>query len=128
MASLYLNDDRLDFLDMSLWDVFKEPDGEAFKGNSLLELFANLERGQVRLGVAGKIGTPQLADQAINHNIDWIMLGRAAILQHDFPNRYVADANFTPVSLPVTRDYLASEGLSSKFIEYMATWSGFVID
>ena len=128
MASLYLNDDRLDFLDMSLWDVFKEPEDQAFKGNSLLELFADLDRSQVKLGVAGKIGTPQLADRAINHNIDWIMLGRAAILQHDFPNRYLVDADFTPVSLPVTRDYLASEGLSSKFIEYMATWPGFIVD
>ena len=126
MATLCLNDDRLDFLDMSLWDVYKEPVDEAFAGNSLLELFAGLERGEVKLGVAGKIGTPQLADEAMNHGIDWVMLGRAAILQHDFPNRYAADAGFIPVPLPVTRDYLADEGLSVKFIDYMATWPGFV--
>ena len=128
MATLCLNDDRLDFLDMSLWDVFKEPVDETFTGRSLLELFAGLERGRVKLGVAGKIGTPQLAEQAMNCDIDWIMLGRAAILQHDFPNRYVADAGFIPVSLPVTRRYLADEGLSVKFIDYMATWPGFVED
>ena len=62
----------------------------------------------------------------MNHDIDWVMLGRAAILQHDFPNRYAADAGFIPVPLPVTRDYLADEGLSVKFIDYMATWPGFV--
>ncbi|MBT5685437.1 MAG: NADH:flavin oxidoreductase, partial [Gammaproteobacteria bacterium] len=128
MATHCLNDDRLDFLDMSLWDVFKEPVDETFAGNSLLEVFAGLERGQVKLGVAGKIGTPQLADQAMNHDIDWIMLGRAAILQHDFPHRYAADVGFIPVALPVTRDYLANEGLSVKFIDYMATWPGFVAD
>ena len=128
MASRYLNDDRLDFLDMSLWDVFKEPVDESFAGSSLLELFAGLERSHVRLGVAGNIRTPQAADQAMNHDIDWIMLGRAAILQHDFPNRYAADAEFTPVALPVTRGYLEEEGLSVKFIDYMAGWPGFVED
>ncbi|HIE89845.1 MAG: hypothetical protein ABGY43_01340 [bacterium] len=82
----------------------------------------------MKLGVAGKIGTPQAADQAMNHDIDWIMLGRAAILQHDFPNRYAADDKFTPVAIPVTRGYLEDEGLSVKFIDYMATWPGFVED
>ncbi|MFT7221509.1 MAG: 2,4-dienoyl-CoA reductase-like NADH-dependent reductase (Old Yellow Enzyme family) [Candidatus Azotimanducaceae bacterium] len=128
MAARYLNDDRLDFLDMSLWDAFKEPVDEAFAGNSLLELFAGLERGQVKLGVAGNIRTPQDADRAMNHHIDWIMLGRAAILQHDFPNRYAADAEFTPVALPVTRDYLVNEGLSKKFIDYMDSWPGFIAE
>ena len=82
----------------------------------------------MKLGVAGKIGTPQEADQAMKHDIDWIMLGRAAILQHDFPKRYAADAEFIPVALPVTRDYLADEGLSAKFIDYKTTWPGFLED
>lgn len=128
MAARYLNDDRLDFLDMSLWDVYKEAEDEKFAGSSLLDLFAGLEKSQVKLGVAGKIGTPQVADQVMTSGIDWIMLGRAGILQHDFPNRYAADAEFTPVALPVTRDYLADEGLSGKFIDYMSSWSGFVED
>jgi len=62
----------------------------------------------------------------MDHNIDWIMVGRAAILQHDFPNRYVEDACFTPVSLPVTRRYLEVEGLSATFIDHMVAWPGFV--
>ena len=126
MAEKYLNDDRLDFLDMSLWDVFKEPEDESLKGSSLLAHFAGLERGQVRLGVAGKIRTPQEAEEAMNHGIDWIMLGRAAIIQHDFPLRYAADAAFVPVGLPVSRDHLANEGLSENFVTYMAGWPGFV--
>ena len=40
----------------------------------------------------------------------------------------IADVGFKPVALPVTRDYLADEGLSVKFIDYMATWPGFVED
>ena len=43
---------------MSLWDVFKEAEAEEYKGQSLLSYFSQLERGDVRLGVAGKIMTP----------------------------------------------------------------------
>jgi hypothetical protein len=56
------------------------------------------------------------------------MLSRAAILLHDFPNRYVEDACFTSVSQPVTRRYLEVEGLSKKSIDYVASWPGFVKD
>jgi len=118
----------IDFLDMSLWNVFKEPEEAPFKGRSLLSYFAELPRGDVRLGVAGKIRTPEDAEAAMRSGIDWIMLGRAAILHHDFPNRYAADRHFQPIKNPVTCDYLASEGLSEKFIGYMASWRGFIAD
>jgi len=56
------------------------------------------------------------------------MLGRAAILHHDFPLKMQTDGDFTPVNLPVTREHLANEGLSEKFIEYMNNWKGFVAE
>ncbi len=117
---------NIDFLDMSLWDIFKEPEEEAFKGNSLMSYFTDLPRGETRLGVAGKIRTPAEAEAAINAGVDWIMLGRAAILHHDFPNLYAADKRFEPVENPVARAHLEQEGLSEKFITYMAGWPGFV--
>lgn len=125
MAGKLLTDSRVDFLDMSLWDVFKEPEDERYKDNSLLDLFADLERGDVRLGAAGKIRSPEAAAAAID-KLDWIMLGRAAILQHDFPDRYADNDAFAPVEVPVTRFYLGEEGLSPKFIEYMASWPDFI--
>jgi hypothetical protein len=30
------------------------------------------------------------------------------------------------VTIPVTRDYLAEQGLGEAFINYMSTWKGFV--
>jgi hypothetical protein len=33
---------------------------------------------------------------------------------------------FEPISTPVSRDYLQSEGLSPVFVEYMNSWKGFV--
>lgn len=128
MAERLMQSGDIDFLDMSLWDVFKEPDEEAHKGQTLMAHFTELDRGNTRLGAAGKIRTPAEAEAALAAGIDWIMLGRAAILHHDFPRRYLDDPNFQPSSLPVTRDYLAAEGLSPKFVDYMAGWKGFVAD
>ncbi|MFT4712371.1 MAG: 2,4-dienoyl-CoA reductase-like NADH-dependent reductase (Old Yellow Enzyme family) [Candidatus Azotimanducaceae bacterium] len=119
---------NIDFLDMSLWDVFKEPVEEEFKGKSLLSYFTDLERNSVRLGIAGKIRTPEEAEQAFATGVDWIMLGRAAIIHHDFPNQYQQDVDFAPLNLPVTVAHLEQEGLSGKFVKYMGNWSGFVAE
>ena len=98
---------------------------EQYKGKTLLQHFSELERGNTRLGVAGNIRTPQDASRAIESGIDWIMLGRAAILNHNFPKLYTKNSQFETPVIPVSADYLAKEGLSPKFISYMSNW-GFV--
>ena len=128
LASQIMAEGKIDFLDMSLWDVFKEPEEEAFKGRTLMSYFTELERGDVRLGVAGKIRTPEEAEAAMSAGIDWIMLGRAAIIHHNFPNLYSANQRFEPLANPVTREHLAGEGLSEAFIGYMSNWPGFVAE
>jgi 2,4-dienoyl-CoA reductase-like NADH-dependent reductase (Old Yellow Enzyme family) len=128
LAQQLCDQDKIDFLDMSLWDVFKEPEEEDYKGRSLLSYFTELNRGNVLLGVAGKIRTPEDAEKTIAEGVDWIMLGRAAILHHDFPNRYVRDSGFKPVDLPVSSEYLKKEGLSDKFLTYMSRWPGFIAE
>ena len=92
----------------------------------MLSHFTKLKRANTKLGVAGKILTPQDAEKIMDSGVDWVMLGRAAIIQHNFPELYAADPGFEPVKTPVSRDYLASEGLSTKFINYMSGWKGFV--
>ena len=119
---------HVDFLDASLWDVAKEPEEEEWKGRSLRSYFLDLERGQTRLGLAGKIFSAAQAQACIDEGFDYVTLGRAAILHHDFPKRCVENPDFETVALPVTRSYLEAEGLSAPFIEYMARWEGFVAD
>ncbi|GJM14450.1 MAG: putative NADH-dependent flavin oxidoreductase YqiG [Pseudohongiella sp.] len=126
IAQRLMAEDAIDFLDMSLWDVFKLPNDESLQDKSLLQHFADLPRGNVRLGVAGKIRTPQEAERALAAGLDWIMLGRAAILHHDFPLQMKDNPDFTPIALPASRAHLSAEGLSEKFIEYMSSWKGFV--
>jgi len=125
-AQRLMDEDKIDFLDMSLWDVFKEPMEEGMQGKSLISYFTDLKRGNVRLGVAGKIRTPAEADAALAEGVDWIMLGRAAILHHDFPLQMKNNLDFVPAELPISREHLRKEGLSEKFVAYMATWAGFV--
>jgi len=129
IAQRLMTEDNIDFLDMSLWDVFKEPEEDDYKGRTLMSYFTELDRHNTRLGVAGKIRTPQEAEATLAAGVDWIMLGRAAMLQHDFPNRYKADAAFKPVEMPVTRAYLKNEGISEKFQTYVhGRWPEFFAD
>lgn len=117
---------KIDFLDMSLWDSFKEPEDEAFKGRTLLSYFTELERGNVALGIAGKLRNPSEVNQAMAAEIDFVMLGRAAIIHHDFPRQMQRDSNFTPMRTPVSADHLRKEGLGEAFVTYMSGWKGFV--
>jgi hypothetical protein len=58
--------------------------------------------------------------------IDFVTIGRSAILHHDFPQKFIENPSFMPVENPVSEDYLKSEGLSKTFINYMKRWEGFV--
>jgi len=126
VAKAVLAAGKIDFLDMSLWDSFKEPQDEAYQGRTLLSYFTELERGDVALGIAGKLRNPEEVNRAMASGIDFVMLGRAAILHHDFPMQMQTNNNFTPVRNPVSADYLRQEGLGEAFITYMSGWKGFV--
>ncbi len=128
VAARLMQEGRIDFLDLSLWDVFKLPEEEAFKTRSLLSWFTDLDRGSVRLGAAGKIMTGADAARALAAGLDFVIVGRAAILHHDFPRLVASNPAFEPTPLPVTADYLCAEGLSPPFVQYMRNWKGFVAE
>lgn len=128
VAKRFLRSGDLDFLDMSLWDVFKAPEDKDFKGRSLLGWFAGLDRGETRLGAAGKIMTAADARAVLAAGADLAIIGRAAVLHHDWPKRALADPEFRPVRLPVSAAYLRAEGLGPAFVRYMRHWKGFVSD
>ena len=75
----------IDFLDMSLWDVRKEPVEEKFQGRTLMSYFTELDRGGVRLGAAGKIYDAETARWCLDEGCDFVIIGRGAILHADFP-------------------------------------------
>jgi 2,4-dienoyl-CoA reductase-like NADH-dependent reductase (Old Yellow Enzyme family) len=125
-AKRLLSEAKIDYLDMSLWDVSKAPEEEALRGRSLASYFADLDRGRVLLGAAGKIMSAQDVGALLAAGYDFAILGRAAILHHDFPKRVAEDRNFRAIATPVSEAYLRKEGLGPAFVNYMRTWKGFV--
>ena len=117
---------KIDFLDISLWDSFKDPVEEKHKGKTLLQHFTELNRKEVLLTVAGNIRTGEDVDKIISSNVDFVTIGRAAILHHDFPNKVLENQNFIPIDTPSPKEHLRKEGLSEKFIEYLKVFKGFV--
>ena len=118
---------KLDYLDMSLWDVFKAPVEAEFAGKPLIDWFVDLPRHGARLGVAGKLMSGGDCRRVLAHGADFGVIGSGAILHHDFPRRIEADPAFRAVSLPVTRQWLRNERLGPSFVEYMNGWKGFVV-
>jgi 2,4-dienoyl-CoA reductase-like NADH-dependent reductase (Old Yellow Enzyme family) len=128
VARRLLNDGAIDYLDMSLWDVFKEPEEEDKRGRTLGSYFTELDRNGVRLGAAGKINSADAARRCLAAGFDFAVIGRAAVLHHDFPERVRKDPNFAQIQLPVSVAHLHREGLSDTFVKYMRNWKNFVAD
>ncbi len=126
LAEEVMTGGQLDYLDMSLWDCFKEPNEPEFAGTTLISQFTSLPRGTTRLGVAGKIMDATKVQACLDAGADFVLIGRGAILHHDFAARCVADPGFAAAKTPVTAAHLRAEGLGETFVSYMQTWKGFV--
>ena len=126
VAAEMMQQGAVDYLDLSLWDVFKEPMDQAFAGRTLLSVFTELPRHGVALGAAGKIMDAADAEAVMQAGCDFVLIGRGAILRHDFPQRVLADPAYTSPALPVTAGHLAQEGLGPVFVDYLKGWTGFV--
>jgi len=122
----FIDEQQIDFLDISLWDVFKAPEDEAFKGRSLLSHFTELDYKNIKLTVAGKIKTGEDVTQVLASGVDFVTIGRSAILHHDFPVKVIENPQFEPTETPVSKDYLRHEGLGEDFIKYMEKWPDFL--
>ena len=116
----------IDFLDISLWDCFKNPEDEKYQNASLLEHITSINRKDVMLTVAGKIRSAKDVQQILESGVDFVTIGRSGILHHDFPLKVMENPTFEPVNTPVSVHHLSDEGLGEKFIEYMRRWPDFV--
>lgn len=121
-----LDRELIDYLDLALWDSAQIVQEGAFRGQTMLSVFANLPRKGVRLGVAGKIMSAQRAAQLLDEGCDFVLIGRAGILQRDFPRQVKENPCYQSPQLPVTAQYLRSGGLSERFIDHMRRWPQFV--
>ena len=83
-------------------------------------------RSLVRVGASGHIMTAQQAAAVLDAGCDFVMLGKAAILNPSFPQKVEKNAEYRLPSLPVTESHPREPRLSKKFINYTRTWDGFV--
>ncbi len=126
ISQQFVDQEKVDFLDISLWDCFKLPEEKAYQDKSLLEHVTSLDYKNVKLTVAGKISSGKDVHEILNSKVDFVTIGRSAILHHDFPKQVMENPNFKPESLPVSKAHLKDEGLSDMFINYMNRWPEFV--
>jgi 2,4-dienoyl-CoA reductase-like NADH-dependent reductase (Old Yellow Enzyme family) len=120
-----IDNGKIDFLDISLWDVFK-PAEET--GKPLMDYFTSLDKKEVKLTVAGNIHSSATVSKVLNAGVDFVTIGKSGILHHDFPVKVMNDPIFQSKETPVTADYLRQEGLGEAFVQYMRNWKGFVVE
>ena len=82
---------QLDFLDISLWDVFKSPEEKELQDKALLEHFTEIDFGTVKLTVAGNINSSEAVQRVLDAGIDFVSIGKSGILHHDFPEQVSPD-------------------------------------
>lgn len=123
-----IDERRVDAIDMSLWDAGKHPDDERVERVAIMRHFLRIPRGDVRMGVAGRIRTGAAVRAACEEGADYLAIGKAGILYPDFPQMVRAEPDIVPGWLPVTGDYLRRQAVGEAFIEYLTTWRGFIAD
>ncbi|CAG9180022.1 NADH:flavin oxidoreductase [Cupriavidus pampae] len=128
IAAEILERELIDYLDLALWDSAQIVKEGAFFGKSMLSVFTDLPRRGVRVGTAGRIMSAQRAAQLLDDGCDFVLIGRAGILQRDFPLQVQANPFYDSPPLPVTAEYLRTGGLSERFINHMRGWPSFVSD
>ena len=74
----------------------------------------------------GESSIPEDVDKIISSDVDFVTIGRSAILHHDFPTKVLENQSFIPIDTPSPKEHLRKEGLSEKFIEYLKVFKGFV--
>ena len=121
----WLAEDGADFIHASLWNAGamtkKRPDQHP------LPLVREAVPREVAVVTAGMIWTRAEAEAALARGADVVALGRAAIVNPDWP-RQVADPAWEPRRPPLTRAELLDRAVSPRFAQYLSRWKNFVAD
>ncbi len=120
-----LADERVDYVHLSLWDAKKNtkkrPDAHA------VPLFRRALPSEVLVVVAGSIWTRADAEEQLARGADLVALGRAAILNPDWP-KLAADPNWQPLRPPMSPADFRERDVSDVFVKYLRNWKNFVCD
>jgi 2,4-dienoyl-CoA reductase-like NADH-dependent reductase (Old Yellow Enzyme family) len=114
----WLADDGADFIHASLWDASKPTLKRP--AEHPIPLVRAAVPAEVAVIVAGALWTHADAQAALARGADGVAIGRAAILNPDWPRTDGVRRT------PATRDYLGSVAVSPVFQDYLTRWHDFV--
>lgn len=121
----WLCDDGADFIHLSLWRVerntAKRPDEHA------LQIFRAALPASVPIVAAGAIWTPADAVTTRQRGADAVALGRAAIVNPDWP-RLAREPAWEPRRPPLSSADLAAVAVSPRFVGYLRKFKNMVTD
>ncbi|MBH0116793.1 NADH:flavin oxidoreductase [Salinibacterium sp. NG253] len=105
-----------DFIHLSVWDC----DLNSAKHPEIhpITLFRDALPANVPLMVAGKIWTGAEAQRALARGADIVALGRAGILNPDWPERALSE-DWAPERGPLTEDEFAEISVGNAFVSYL---------
>jgi 2,4-dienoyl-CoA reductase-like NADH-dependent reductase (Old Yellow Enzyme family) len=119
----WAGEDGADFVHASLWDhqkpLVKRPEADG------VALFRAAIGPDVRLLVAGRVWTPDEARALLARGADMVALGRAAILDPDWPVHARAPG-FVPERGPLDPDQYAARAVGPRFVAYLRRFKGMV--
>jgi 2,4-dienoyl-CoA reductase-like NADH-dependent reductase (Old Yellow Enzyme family) len=119
----WLAEDGVDFVHASLWDwkrnTAKRPEQHP------VPLLREVLPREVALVAAGNVWTRQDAEELLALGADVVSVGRAAILDPDWPRRVGRDGQ-EPVRPPRTVEQLAQVAISPGFVDYLRRFKGLV--
>ena len=122
----WLCEDGVDFIHLSLWNarrVIPASDRKSIPSRSS----ASAVGSEVPVIVAGGIWSRDDAEALLEKGATAVAIGRAAILNPDWPARS-AEPAWEPRRPPMTVAELGERGVSERFAGYLRNWKGFVAD
>ncbi|MGW5498231.1 hypothetical protein [Streptomyces olivaceoviridis] len=123
MTAEIFDRELIDYLDLAPWDYHQIVQEGSFRGRTLLNVFADLPRNG---GAAGRIRSAGRATRLLNEGCDFVLIGRAGILERNCPVLVESDAPHESPALPVPADFLRKGGLSERFIDHLRGWGDVV--
>ena len=121
----WLAEDGADFIHASLWNAQRTTKKRP-EAHPLVLARAAIPK-DVALFTAGSIWTRAEAEAAMTLGADVIALGRAGILNPDWP-RLARDPAWEPRRPPISRAELIATSVSPEFAGYLTRWKNFVAD
>jgi len=119
-----LNDLDIDYIHMSLYNSFKQPNHLPEGDHTLLQWIKSKLDPQITLMIAGNISNIIDADKVTCHGADLVAIGKAAVGNPDWVNKINAGRSL--IKPPYTPKRLADNGFTLAAIDYMEGISGLV--